>query len=78
MPSDMCQHHWLRPPSEAYIDCFLGATWNPWEIRIITPTTRCKYGDHECSRCGTTYVRDSLHTTVEGRRRVARIPNKRT
>jgi hypothetical protein len=40
---------------------------------VIPQTTACKHGIYACEKCGTTDRRDTLHTTKNGRGRVARI-----
>lgn len=37
------------------------------------PKTKCKHGRGACRKCGTSDNTDTLHTTVKGRGRVARI-----
>lgn len=40
-----------------------------WDMTLVEHTTRCKHGWGDCEFCGTTNLRDVIHTS--------RTPNKR-
>lgn len=48
-----------------------------WDwVDVLTPTTRCKHGELDCPRCGTTSRRDVLHRTQGGLGKVGKLRRK--
>lgn len=51
--------------------------WNDWSIALVPHTTRCKHGFGDCEKCGTTNLRDAIHTSRTPNKREARRARKK-